>query len=1631
MRTAAEGSKDRLLAEAARLASEQGREGVEALLHRYYQYVAVDELRFSRPEYLLGAALSLQSLAAKRLPGSTQVRVFTPTAERDGWGNGRTVVEVVTDDLPYLVASVAGLIAREQRNVHLQTGPQLVVRRDKAGSLIEVLDVAPQDAPEEQGVGVECWIHVEINRDPNPEACEHLACGLRQVVADVRTAVGDWPAMRARAGEIASELEAAPPHGIDPELVSEATSLLRWMADGQFTFLGYREYSLTGGGDALLPHRDTGLGLLRAAGVSARVGADDAGVDLDRPAASSAGERRLLIVTKANTISTVQSPVYLDYIAVRSFDGEGRVTGERRFLGLFGGSTYHWSATRVPYVSGKVRRIIEQAGFSPDSHEARDLLDVLETYPRDELFQADVEDLVAAASSVVRHRDRRQSSLYLRRDEFGRFMSCLVYLPRDRFTTNVRLHLEELFKSVFDGQSVVYTTLVGESSLARLHFVVRGRPERPLPDVDVDELQAQVEEITANWADRLRDAGEAAFDEEDGVRLAATWADTMPESYKEDFDPKTAVADLHLLEELADDRGIRLNLYRPADAADEERRLKLYRRGDLSLTALLPIFTDMGLEVIDERPYEMRQPDGTIGRIYDFGLRAPSAGSWTSGEGDPRQRFQDAFEAVWSGKAESDRLNGLVLDAGLDWRQIVILRAVAAYLQQAGTPFSLSYVADTLFQHPHLARLLVELFDARFNPDCCNGLACEDREKAEGQVIEQITGALDDVDSLDHDRIIRSFLGVIQAVLRTNYYQQVEGDGSLGSTYKPTLAFKLEPRKVPGLPAPKPMFEIWVYSPRLEGVHLRFGKVARGGLRWSDRRQDFRTEILGLVKAQMVKNAVIVPTGSKGGFFPKQLPNPAIDREGWLAEGRECYRTFVSALLDVTDNLRTGEVIPPQRVVRHDQDDPYLVVAADKGTATFSDTANEVSEGAGFWLGDAYASGGSAGYDHKEMGITARGAWESVKRHFREMDHDVQARDFTVVGVGDMSGDVFGNGMLLSKHIRLVAAFDHRHIFVDPNPDSATSFAERKRLFELPRSSWEDYNSNLISEGGGVYPRAAKAIRLTDQVKAALGIEESVQTMTPAELMRSVLLAPVDLLWNGGIGTYIKSASEQNADIGDRANDAVRVNGCDLRCKVVGEGGNLGASQLGRVEAALAGVRLNTDAIDNSAGVASSDHEVNIKILLSDVVRDGRLSLGDRNELLASMTEDVAAHVLRDNYEQNVLLGNARSHRSRLLPVHSRYMRWLETHGGLDRALEFLPDEAEIERRYRAGEGLTSPELAVLVAYTKLMIKRDLLDSDLPDQPWFHRTLAGYFPRALRDRYWEQLGQHPLRREIIVNSVANSMVNDGGISFTYRALDETGATAAQLAAAYVVGREIFDLANLTASIEALDNKVSTDVQTRMYLAMRGLLDRAVRWFLLNRPGALDVGAEIKLNSEPVGRLMALVPCLVQGGEADRLAARVAEFHQAGVARDLAVRVATMPLLPSCLDIVQVRTESGEDLEAVGQTYFSVSDHFGFDQMLAKVVRLSRDDRWSALARGAMRDDLYAVMESLTRTVLRGSDPAQHGVQRLAQWAEANETSLERSRAALEGMAAMDNPGLAPLSVTLRTLRGIARAGVSG
>ena len=1575
------------------------------LAERFYRLTVPEDVANDSDDELLARVGTARALGEHRAPGTAKVEIVR---DPDGLG---TVATLVTDDMPFLVDSVTAALQREGRTIRLLTHPLLVVRRDDHGRLLEVLDLDVDD-PRPADAVAESWMSIHLDRDYVNESEDRTRAHLLEVLEDVRAAVADWSAMRERARQTAQGLRDDPPRGVDGAEVEDAADLLDWLAADHFTFIGYREYRLATVDGQLGLERvpGTGLGLLR--------GGDD-GETSTRFAALPPSVRELaldphiLVLTKANSRSTVHRPAYLDYIGVKVFDPSGTVVGERRFLGLLTASAYNESVAQVPVLARRVEQVTDALGLIPGSHDAKDLRHFLETYPRDELFQTQTDALIEIASSVMHMQERRQTRLYVRIDDYQRYVSCLVYLPRDRYTTTVRQRIERLLTEAWGGVSVDYTALVTESVLARLHYVVRLAPGATIPAIDLEALEERISLATQSWEDRFTTAVAEAVGEARTAALLTEYGTAFPEAYKEAFDPSVGVTDALVIERLQPGE-LALEAYGLAPGG---RRLhfKLIQVGQtLSLSRILPSLQNLGVEVIDQHPYEIHGRGSAPAWILDFGLDLPDA----TDDATLTERFTEAFRASWFGECESDAFNALVVRAGLTWQQAAVIRAYARYLRQIGSAFGPEYIQRVVAVHTAIVRWLVELFEVQFDPECE-----VDRDARADDIIQRIESGLAGVESLDHDRILRSILGLIRATLRTNVFAR---NGSPRQAY----AFKLDPRAIPDMPLPIPRFEIWVSSPRVEGVHLRFGMVARGGLRWSDRSEDFRTEILGLVKAQEVKNAVIVPVGAKGGFVPRDLPDPTSDREGWLTEGKESYREFVSSLLDITDNLVGDVVVPPEHVVRRDGDDPYLVVAADKGTATLSDLANAIAAEYGFWLGDAFASGGSVGYDHKAMGITARGAWESVKRHFREIGMDIQREPFTVVGIGDMSGDVFGNGMLLSEQIRLVAAFDHRDIFIDPDPDAAATFAERQRLFALPRSSWTDFDPAVISPGGGVYSRSAKAIELSPQAKAALGIDAETGPMTPDDVIRHILTADVDLLWNGGIGTYVKARTQTNADAGDKANDAIRVNGDQLRCRVVGEGGNLGLTQLGRVEASREGVRLNTDAIDNSAGVDTSDHEVNIKILLDGFVRAGDMTEPQRAELLAEMTDAVADLVLADNYAQNVVLGNARAAAPALISVHQRMIGEMERSGLLNRALEALPDDAEIVTRIQAGTGLTSPELCVLLAYAKIQATGQLMGASLSDDPWFQIMLRRYFPPAIVNRFGGQLDNHPLRDQIIDTVTVNRLVNIGGITFIFRGVEETGASIRDIIKAGTATMEIFDVYGVWSAINAQDNLIPTAAQDALHLEHRRLLDRGTRWFLQTRGTEIHVGDLIKRFGPVVRDYAHLVPGALRGAEADRLQRTINRFLEMGVPADLADIVSTGLDVFTLLDIKEVASRTGEDLDTLIPLYFAISEHYDVDETLMRITALSRGDHWSSLARQALRSDLYGVIAGLTSRISRATDPALGPDARIAAWEHTHAAGLARARATLMELSSQDAPDLAMLSVALRVMRNLVAQGTA-
>ena len=1545
---------------------------------RYVQHLPEGELVSLDPAHVAELIRRHVRLGGVRRPGEAKISIVPPSDDRVS-----TLLLIVTDDRPFLVDTVSMNITRSNWSIRALYHPQYEVLRDADGHLTAA-DADGRGEPES-------WICVELfpplghaSQESSEQLADMVAAGLAQVEA----AVDDWQPMQRRLAETVDWL-GEHPQPVSPHGVQKVTDLLEWLGRGNLVLLGYREYRREGDGYVSVP--GTGLGILRD---------DNPGVSgfdaFPRP-----DDHHLLVLTKDSRRSPVHRPAYIDYVGVRLYDAHGELQGERRFLGLLSAAAYSETVRKIPILAQKAQQLMDRSGFDPRSHGGSAIRRVIATYPRDELFQASVDELFPVISQEAQFKDRRLVRVFVRRDAYGRFASVVVYLPRDRYTTATRESIQQILLEEFGGESLEHQAQVSEGVLARLFFVVK-RPDDagPALPVDVAKLQQRIEGVTRSWDDDFDRAAMHLASEDRGVEFS--------DAYEEEYPAATAVADLELANTLADEADRAYRVYAPIWPSDEvDVRFKVIGYRHMSLTDAMPHLSVLGVEVVDERPYEWVLRGKPV-YLYDFGLKLngglDAAKKWSP---ELQERFIDAFDATFRGKAESGKFNRLVMTGGLTWQEIAWLRAFSRYLVQAGTPYSQPYVAAALNDNPEIAAALVAAFRTKFDP----ALEFDDRA-ARATAVEAafagIEAQLSDVASLDADRILRQFLAVLKAMVRTSAFQP---DAA-------AHAFKLLPRELSLLPEPRPMFEIFVYSPRVQGVHLRFGTVARGGLRWSDRREDFRTEVLGLVKAQMVKNTVIVPTGAKGGFVPQQLPDPATDRQAWLAEGVACYETFIGALLSITDNIENGAVVPPPSVLRWDDDDPYLVVAADKGTATFSDIANRISLRRGFWLGDAFASGGSAGYDHKAMGITARGAWESVKRHFTEMGRDCQNEDFTCVGIGDMAGDVFGNGMLLSRHTRLVAAFNHLHIFLDPDPDAAGSHAERERLFALPRSSWADYDASLISAGGGVFDRSAKSIPISAEVHRALGLPDGVTAMTPAELIHAILQAPVDLLWNGGIGTYVKGSTETNADVGDKANDAVRVNGGEVRARCAGEGGNLGWTQLGRVEYAQNGGRINTDFIDNSAGVDTSDHEVNVKILLADQVVRGAMTLEQRNELLASMTDEVAQLVLVHNVDQNIALSNSMFRSAELTSAYEGWMHRLEEAGYLNRALEYLPGPHELHARQEGGRGLTRPELSTLLAYTKIYLAEQVLASDLPDDPYLADRLTQYFPKVLQQRYAGDMPRHRLAREIITTVAVNRFVNSQGITAYHRLSGETNAPITEVIRAQLAARSIFAVGRTEVALSRMP-ELDAAVATELRMALRRMVERATRWLLSARRSGIDIVAATRQFTDGVQQVREHLAELLTTRQAARAEANAERLVGLGVPAALADELSRNSYVHFALTIVDIADADGADLMRVAEVYFAVAEQVGLDVLESSILSLPQADRWGTLARAALREDVHGVHGELTAAVLRTGDAPAHELVR--DWLQ-GVPGVREKLATLRQVC--DEPDVVRMSVGVRTARSL-------
>jgi len=1573
--------------------TKQERAQIVQMLGFYYRHIPTADLGSSSIADLVGAVIAHWQLLKRRERDRPAVRIYNPNFEEHGWQSAHTIIEIVTTDRVFLVDSLSMGLNRAGLTIHLTIHPLLRTVRDKAGHLQEIRSL---DA---QGGEVESLIQFQVEKQLSADVLQALEKMVRDVIRDVTHANIDWQPMKQRVKVIREILD----NGklpVDEAQQAESGEFLKWIDDDHFTFLAYCEFDLVDREvtPTLQLDQSSQLGLFRESCLNDQQAGEVIPVGGGKAYIAT---QEFLVVTKSNARSTVHRPAYMDFIGIKRFNSRGEVDGLYCLLGLFTSVAYNSPPKDIPLLRQKTREVISRSGLSASSHSGKALENILTTFPRDALFQTPVDELERLAMGILGLQERQRTRLFVSRDLFKRFYSCLIYLPRERYSRELRLRIQKVLVRAMNGIEVEFSTLFTESTLARIHLIVHTSPGSEM-ECSLDELEPLVINATTTWRDELHTALNEQYGEAQGSEYYKAYANAFPSGFREDFYPRTAAVDVARIEQARQTGQLGLNFYRPILESTKYVHCRLYSAGNpVPLSDVIPILENMGLTVFGERPYRIRHPSGHIW-IHDFSMRYSGGQERLTEESS--QLFQEAFLKVWEGEVDNDGFNQLVLDAGLKWKEVVLLRAYARYFKQIKFPFSRSYIIESLTRNADITRLLVNLFNVKFNP------ARKAKPTQIDAILQKIDSLLESVASLDQDRILRSYVNIIQSTLRSNFFQQdVTGDT------KPYISFKVDPRQVNGMPLPMPMFEIFVFSSRMEGVHLRGGKVARGGLRWSDRMEDFRTEVLGLMKAQMVKNTVIVPVGSKGGFIVKRSLE-GLERDQMMEEVVFCYRTLLKGMLDITDNLKDGAVMPPTDVVRYDEDDPYLVVAADKGTATFSDIANGVADVYGYWLGDAFASGGSVGYDHKKMGITARGAWESVKRNFRELGVNIQTTDFRVLGIGDMSGDVLGNGMLLSRHIKLVAAFNHLHIFLDPDPDPEVTFKERERLFKLPRSSWTDYDKKLISKGGGIFPRSAKSIALTDEVKAMTGAK--VDKMTPTELINLLLKSPVDLLWNGGIGTYIKSELESHEDVGDKANDALRVNGNELRCKVVGEGGNLGVTQLGRVEFSIKGGLIYTDAIDNSAGVDCSDHEVNIKILLGQIVANGDMTEKQRNKLLAEMTDEVAELVLSDNYAQTQAISMVVSEAPERLNEHARFIDFLESEGRLNRELEYLPSKKVIAERQATKLGLTKPEVAVLLAYSKMTYFDALIHSDIPDDEFLETELIEYFPKVLGERFSKEMRAHQLKREIISTHLTNSIVEHIGPGFGFRVREEVGTNIAGVTRSYLTASKIFSTDELWRDIEALDNQVATSVQMEMMRMIARLIEQSVLWILRARQNKVVVRDLVDYFQAGVQELLEQMPKPLASKDRLALNRQIKYYLNAGVPREVAQQVSRIVMLSSAMDLVEVAKQRKREIQVVASLYYNLGSTLEFHWVREQISKLAVQTHWHSMAKTRLIDTLNKHQRDLTSQILVTVKKQKNARKMIQQWADEYRFAYDRHLKMIVDLKARTSVDFAMMSVVV-------------
>ncbi len=1583
-------------------------EVVVAFARAALRRVPAGQLRLADPELTARQLVDAFTFADDRTEGELAIRVFNPEVALDGWSAPGAVIQVSSEDRPFLLSTVTEELSLRGLDVIRSLHPIVGIRRDDDGRIVEVL-------PARTATVRDSFLHIELDAELDETACEELTGELRRLLEDAMAATSDYEAMRDQVLSLADHLRRQPPAGVDPQVSVETAALLTWLLDENFVLLGVREYEVaTREGQRVIRVKPgSGLGVLRDE-ASSHYADGVAIAELPDELRARVLDAELLRVSRTNRLSTVHRRARMDYVGIKRIGPSGEVLGEFRLVGLFTRKAYAEPAHSTPVLRRKLRDILEREDVVAGSHDEITLVSLFQALPKDELFQADVESLHELLVGLFHAEENRETRVMSRVDRFTRTVSVMVAVPRDRYSPALRKQLQDLLLDRFHAERVDVDLSLGDRADAIARFTVHiGSGE--IPDVPRASLERDVRALARSWVDDViaalvRDRGEA-----DGARLTRQFAERLPRTYRDATAVEAAIQDIDLLDRLVrgeDDLAVLLQEPRSPGGLV---RLKAVQRGpSLELSSFIPILESVGLTVVEEVPHTL-EGEGPELHVHDFGVR-DQAGEPVDVAGDG-ERVADAILAAWHGQIEVDSLNRLIVTADLDWRQVTLLRAYRRYRRQVGTAYTPAYINDALVGHGAVVRALIELFEATFAPD-----SDADADTL-GELRQRVVARCDEVQRLDHDRIMRSFLALVDATLRTNYYRDDAVTERPDGRRIPYLALKLDSSAVPDLPKPVPYREIFVYSPFVEGIHLRGGPVARGGLRWSDRQDDVRTEVLGLMKAQMLKNAVIVPTGAKGGFVLKLQP---ADRAELRAEVERQYVTLVRGLLDVTDNLVGGEVVPPPAVRRYDDDDPYLVVAADKGTATFSDLANSIAARYGFWLGDAFASGGSQGYDHKVLGITARGAWVAVQRHFRELGIDTQTEPIRVVGVGDMSGDVFGNGMLLSRTIRLVAAFDHRDIFLDPDPDPEATFAERERLFTTPGTSWQDFDRGAISEGGGVWSRDLKRIDLNDRIREALRIEAD--SLSPAELIQAILRAPVDLLWAGGIGTYVKASTETNDDIGDRANDELRVDANTLRARVFGEGANLSITQRGRIQYARRGGRINQDAIDNAGGVSSSDHEVNLKILLGLALEEGRIDGDQRDQLLVDVTDDVVAHVLADVDRQTLLLSQELTASARVLDQYEALMRNLEEDGALDRRVEALPSSAEVAERAEAGAGLTRPELATLVGYTKRVLAQDLLASDLPDQPALQPTLASYFPDRLVERFGDLVPAHRLSRELIATLVANDVVNRMGLTFVFRVAGETGVPRRRVVAAYWASREVSDAGSVWVQMDDLARLLDPERQLALKREVDTLVAALTRSYL-DDPDLGDLAALLD-RDRPVlaqlqAELMEIGTAAQRQGRIDRANTLMDDLVEPELATYLAC-TGDLALGPDVAAVARALDDTVDHpASAIADAFLRLGSALAADRLRRVLDRLEPSERWSRWQHGGLLADLRDVQRSAVSSTF-SEEPDLPEPEAVQRFLSRREDGLLHAVELVREVEAQSDPTLDAVAVAVRTVRAAAQ-----